>query len=194
MTNFLSDATKLLDRAESMRESAPAITGFDLRNVAWPTVDHYGYQHGNETSQLAWHIARGLDVGGEDLEAVKIAALLHDIGREQPWQAADPYHGRRSAELAGKLLRGSDEFRSRHSIVEKVEELIGRHSLHTTQLPDDPRLRAMWDADSYESARFAPNTVEGLKLFQSRTSTLCTPWARERQNKKTWLHYRGWRT
>jgi hypothetical protein len=188
-------AEKLIARAEANRQRTGTLPGLDLRDVAWSTVEHYGYPHGQEVSMLAHYVGEQLGLNKETLERVKLAGLLHDLGRETPWQVADPNHRQRSADLAEKFLRSQSEVWHQQALIEETCWIIANHDLSAKELPTDPRLQALWDADSYDAARFSPGTVEGLKVFRERTKTdrLCTAWAKEANNKRVWLNHRGWK-
>jgi hypothetical protein len=188
-------AEKLLARAEANQQRSGTLPGLDLRDVTWSEVEHYGYQHGQEVSMLAHYVGEFLGLPKNVLERVKLAGLLHDIGRENPWQVADPNHRLRSADLAVRFLRSQNEVWHQQDLIEEVGWLITNHDLSSKTLPTDPRLQALWDADSYDAARFAPGTSEGLKIFRERTRTerLCSSWAKEVANKRVWLNHRGWR-
>ena len=78
--------------------------------------DHSMSDHANQVMSCAVSIARELGLGGDELEAVRLAALLHDVGKvgvpdellrkpgplsADEWQAM-----RRHPELGGRLLNG----------------------------------------------------------------------------------------
>jgi hypothetical protein len=177
-------------------ETIDAGSGFDLQDLHFPAIEYYGWDHAQQVSTLAKFIAETqFDVKGDDLQAVYLAGMLHDLGRTTPWQQADPHHNKRSAELAVAYMRGAGKFQVKSELIEPVERLILLHDLSAKDLPHDPLLRALWDADSYDAARIMPGSVEGLKLFKARTQAdrLCTQWAKERVNKQKWLKHRGWR-
>ena len=188
-------AEKLMARAEANRQRTGTLPGLDLRDVPWSTVEHYGYPHSQEVSMLAHYVGEQLGLNKDTLERVKLAGLLHDLGRETTWHVPDPLHRHRSADLAAKFLRSQSEVWHQQDMIEEVCWLIANHDLSSTTLPIDHRLQALWDADSYDAARFSPGTPEGLKVFRERTNNerLCSEWAKQKDNKKVWLHHRGWR-
>lgn len=188
-------AQRMLNLAEQNKQRSTALEGTDLRDVPFSEVEHYGHRHCQETSQLSYYIGQYLNLSEHDLSIIKLAALLHDLGRETPWYMDDPNHNQRSAELAVRWLRGQDEHWHRQDFIEEVGFIIANHSLASKELPSDPRLQALWDAEAYESARFAPGEPEGLKIFRARTNNerLCTEWAKDTANKRVWLSHRGWK-
>lgn len=185
---------RLMAAAEANAQRSVALEHVDLREVPWSPIAEYGYQHCQETSMLAHHIGRIVGLDDKALKSIKAAALLHDLGRTQPWQATDPGHGARSADLAVEFLRKQEATRLNKEFIDDVGWLIAHHDL-SGEKPSDLRLQCLWDADSYEAARLAPGTPEGLKVFRARTSNdrLCTDWAKDTNNKKVWLAHRGWR-
>lgn len=188
-------AEQLLARAEANRARTSTLPGLDLRDVEWSPVEHFGYPHSQEVSMLAHYIGEFLGLPKNVLERVKLAGLLHDLGRQTPWQTPDPHHNQRSADLAVRFLRSQSEVWHQQDLIDEVAWLIANHDLSAKELPSDPRLQALWDADSYDAARLAPGTVEGLKVFRERTRSerLCTAWAKEAANKRVWLNHRGWK-
>lgn len=169
---------------------------FDLQDIPFSEVEYYGWDHAQQVSKLSALIAQvQFGMEGADLQAVTLAGLYHDLGRTTPWQQADPYHNKRSAELAVRYMTGAGKFQTDSALVEKVERLILLHDLSAAELPRDPMQQALWDADSYDAARIRPGSVDGLKLFKARTrpERLCTEWAKDPANKRTWLSHRGWK-
>lgn len=187
-------AERLLAQAEANRQRTTTLPGLDLRDVTWSPVEHYGYPHGQEVSMLAHYVGTFLELDQKTLERIKLAGLLHDLGRETPWHASDPNHKQRSADLAVRFLRSQNEVWHQQDLIDEVGWLIANHDLSSESLPTDHRLQALWDADSYEAARFSPGTSEGLKIWNTRAkpSRLCTAWAKQTKNRLTWLKHRGW--
>lgn len=185
---------RLLARAEANRQRTSTLPGLDLRDVEWSPVEHFGYPHGQEVSMLSHYIGEYLGLPKTTLERVKMAGLLHDLGRQTTWQVPDPNHNQRSADAAVRFLRSQSEVWHQQDLIDEVAWLIANHDLSAKTLPTDHRLQALWDADSYESARLAPGTSEGLKVFRERTRTerLCTDWGKQKDNKRVWLKHRGW--
>jgi hypothetical protein len=186
---------KLLSLAQANHDRVSTLPGLDLRDFPFSEVEHFGYNHGQETSVLAHYVGEALGLSKASLETVKLVALLHDIAREGDWHTPDPNHQRRSADKAVAFLKGQSELWHKQDMIGEVGRLIANLDLSAAELPVDPHLQALWDADSYEAARFSPGTSEGLKIFRKRTTSerLCTAWAKDPEHKRTWLAYRGWR-
>jgi hypothetical protein len=53
---------------------------------------------------------------------------------------------------------------------------------------------ALWDAEAYETARFAPGQPEGLKALKAATDfkRLTTEWARNKDHLIRYMEFRGW--
>ena len=175
------------------------VTGaeMDLTDVDWPTVPHYGYEHGRDASTLAMHIAKILGVTRPlDLDALRLAGMMHDICRVAPWERwalgaeADPNPGRRSAEFVERYMQKRNQ---PTELIERTVRLIIDHTLSAAELPRDPLLMALWDADALESARFAPGTSQGHNVWRARTSRLCVDWSKQKDTKAIWMRYGGWR-
>lgn len=176
------------------QERSVQLPGVDLRDIPFSPVEHFGYAHSQEMATLAHYIGDGLKLDAADLKAVKVAGLLHDVGRTLPWQQSDLGHQTRGADIAVRFLKSQPEVYTDTKLISDVGWLIANHCL-SGPLPTDARLQALWDADAYDAARLAVGTPEGLRVFKARTddSRLCTDWAKDKNNKKTWLAHRGWR-
>lgn len=168
------------------------IATLDISRVPWSQAPLYGYNHSQQVSMVAYELGLLAGLTPQDLEAVKVAGLLHDVGRSRPWQNADPGHQQLSAEIAVRLLRGATETHGNARLRDRVEQLILGLDLGAKELPTDPALQVLWDIDSLESARYAPGTVEGHKIFSQRASRLCTPFARDRFRQEQMLKHHGW--
>ncbi len=193
LANARGDEIQANALANSKRVTVDAL---DIASIPWSPAPLYGHAHSQQVSMLAYEIGTTLGLTEADLEAVKIAGLLHDVGRTQPWHHADPGHQKASAEIAVRLLRGSVEktIADRDVLRDRVEFLILGLDLSQKELPRDPALQALWDVDALESARYAPGTVEGLKLFKARTaaSRVCTAYGKERTFHTQMLRHHGW--
>lgn len=109
----------------------------------------HGIDHALRTCDLACKIS--LAEGG-DIDVIRAAALLHDIGRENIF--SDPGHGKRGAGIAREILVriGADWD------LEKITDIIARHDD-----PDDGdylELEIVKDADKLELMRISPDYLE----------------------------------
>lgn len=184
-------AERMFHAAQANAQRAGDIAGAtSLEKISWK-AEPFGYDHARQTSRLAVHIAESLGLTGRDLQVVKAAGLFHDIVREGPWQQPDPGHNMRCAIAAEEAMRNDPEWWAQKDLHEEICRVIAQHSLDGPQ-PSDPRAQALWDADSYEAARFAPNTREGLEILKKRLDRLCTPWAQLAEHQRRWRDNRGW--
>lgn len=189
----------------------------DLSKVDWPEQAYYGWEHARDTSQLAVHIAQGgkatigsdADMTNNDIEVLKAAALFHDLGRTEEWTKPSPGHRFASAERARKLMVEDAQAWFRRDLIDDVCRLITQHAMPSVdpdgrlrdeqgrvvdvpQLPTDPLLRCLWDAESFEGMRFAPGTWEGSVVLKARLAHLTTPWARVPEHQRRWREKKGW--
>ena len=84
-----------------------------------------------------------------DLDVLRLAALLHDIGREQEDRTDGKIcHSRRGADLAGLILRkyslGTDR-------IAEVTHCIRTHRFRGTSLPESLEGKVLFDADKLDS-------------------------------------------
>lgn len=186
--------TERMLRLAQLNKVRTEVDTIELRHIDWSPVPLYGYDHCDQMSQLAVQIGMTLGLKEAELKIVKTAGLMHDIGRSAPWQQADEGHQQRSAELAERTLRQSASW-AMTDFIGEVCKLIKENTLSSKTPPKNPLAQCLWDADALESARFAPGTTEGLKIWKERTDNtlLCTPFARDREVKQRWLRHRGWR-
>lgn len=185
----------MLRQAKARRESFE-VQGreLDLQDIPFPSVLHYGFEHGNNVMLMAQTVATSMGVTKkETIDAIKLAGLFHDVGRLAQWQEHDAEHRFRSVE-AWRVWANSHAIET--SIREEVAWLLANHTLSGSP-PIDHRLVGLWDADCLEAARFAPNTGDGLRAINKRVPMLISPFAKNVMNTKTnrdaWLRYRGWK-
>lgn len=182
---------RLFQAAQANQQRVGDIAGAtSLEKISWQ-ADPFGYDHARHTSRLAVHIAEGLGLKTRDIQIVKAAGLFHDLDRRGPWQQADSNHAMRSAIAAEEAMRNDPEWWSQKELHEQICRLISQHNLDG-DLPIDPLAKALWDADSYEAARLAPNTREGAAILKQRMERLTTDWARIPEHQRRWRATRGW--
>jgi hypothetical protein len=178
-------------------EADANIPQIHLGEIEWPD-EPYGVQHAMHTAKLALvilsHAFQEHDTP-ENQRALWCAALFHDLGRQTDFRVPDPTHNQQSAVLAGRVLKNpmhGVEFEA--TLHERVCKLIAQHSLLDDNLPTDPLACSLWDADAYESTRIMPGTHEGLTYMKKLTNPerLCTPWAKNRDNLKRYMQFKGW--
>jgi len=187
---------RFLERDANIRDHnqhlSPSVLFSNLLSIIYPSIPGYGPEHGKNTSQLSVYCAatQGLtDV--TQTETLKAAGLLHDLGRAKPWTENDKDHTLRSAERADVAIRSDPSGSGQRAMREAVCSLIARHTLAGTP-PQDPLLRALWDADSLECARHGVNTAQGRTLVVERYKRLLSPWAQRKATQTKWLTKYGW--
>ncbi len=136
--------TKLEDALRSSVEAATSHAAIEdwkrimMRENSAPF--NYRLDHVIHVVQLSCEIGKK---EGADLEALAMAAWLHDISKPGLGPVKD--HGRKSAEVAGRFLRKHGISRKRIDI---VKDTIMKHVGLTLQEPlDTAEARSLWDAD-----------------------------------------------
>ena len=95
---------------------------------------------------LAERLARA---EGADLEVVRVAALLHDIGRaEEKRTRGKVCHAAFGAELARKIL---SRYGLPEDFIAKVAEAIASHRFRSSKRPQTPEARVLFDADKLDA-------------------------------------------
>jgi len=188
---------RFLERDANMRafnqHLSPPILFANLLGIIHPSLEHFGPEHGKQTSQLAVYCAatQGI-VDVTQVETLKAAALLHDLGRAKPWTETDKDVSARSAAKAEFFARCDPAGSSQRALREAVCHLIAQYAPDAKQPPQHPLLRALWDADKLETARFAPNTARGRVAVMEQFTRLLSPWAQKKATQRKWLQKYGW--
>jgi len=203
--------------AANQQRVGDIIGAADLSRIDWPEQAYYGWEHARDVSQLAVHIAQGgkatvgcdVDLTATDIDVIKAAGLFHDLGRTEEWTKPSPGHRFASAEHARKLMLEDAQAWFRRDLIDDVCRLITQHVMPSVdpegrlrdeqgnvierpELPTDPRLRCIWDAEAFEGMRFAPGTWEGSVVLKARLAHLATPWARVTEHQRRWREKKGW--
>jgi len=121
---------------------------------------------------------------GADLEILKIASLLHDVGRKK--EKEDPNkldHAKISSEIASEIL---DEYKINNEKKFSIINCILKHRFRTGEEPNTIEARILFDADKLDSigaigiARaYAFVGSKGLKLYSNKNK-LGTGYEKER--------------
>lgn len=102
----------------------------------------HDFDHVLRVLTLAERIARA---EGADLEVVRAAALLHDLGRAEE-RVTGQDHAALAAERAREILAGQPPEK-----IEAVVDAIAAHRLRSGPAPATPEARALFDADKLDA-------------------------------------------
>lgn len=178
-----------LDFGAAGAQRSVNVEEINILDVPWP-AEPYGFQHAQETAALAVHIAQTIGgISPNELNALRFAAMFHDVCRSLTWQKADDGHAQRSADYLERFMQRRNDATS---LIERAVKLVARHDLSAKETPRDPLAQALWDADSLEAARLAPGTQAGVTIFRTRAKRLCTAFAQSKDTQTTWMRHRGW--
>jgi uncharacterized protein len=123
---------------EKVREEARACFGSARGSHDW--------DHTERVLELCLRIGRKEKA---DLEVLRLAAILHDIGREAEDKSGGRLcHGARGAVLAAGILK-------RHGLerdtISRVVHCIAAHRFRGRQEPESPEAKVLFDADKLDS-------------------------------------------
>ncbi len=167
---------------------------FDLREIKWPD-DPYGFDHGKNTAQLARTFCSEFGISEQEERVLWAAAMFHDVGRKEHWTKEDPMHRIESARITELTLAKDPDLWSDVELREGACKLILAHTLNREKESiSNPLEKILWDAEIYESVRFAPGTHEGLIMVKERLAQgLFSRWANHSPHLKKWMEFRGWK-
>lgn len=179
-----------------MQQSAPSRPSLDnLKEVDWPKIEYYGFEHHRDTAAMAARIAESLELKPEEVNQVYLAGLLHDLGRSELFGKPDPAHYQRGADIAEKILRGS-QYWAQEELINGTCKLITQHGhtqLSDTQLAD-PLLTSLQEAERFECVRYAIGTPSGIMLIKKvcNIANMRTPYGKNGGNVRNWMNFKGW--
>jgi len=106
----------------------------------------HDWDHTERVLQLCLRIGKK---EGADLEILKVAAVLHDIGREEEDNSDGKVcHGERGAELAGILLERQG---LSGEAIGRIVHCIQTHRFRRSRGPESLEARILFDADKLDS-------------------------------------------
>jgi uncharacterized protein len=106
----------------------------------------HDWQHTERVYNLCVHIGKADNV---DLEVLKLAALLHDIGREhQDKTNGKICHAEKGAILARKIM---EKYCIDREEIEKVVHCIECHRFRGDSIPQSEEAKVLYDADKLDS-------------------------------------------
>ena len=172
-------------------EGVPRI---DLRAIQWPP-DPFGFDHAKNTAQLCLSFCAEYSISEKEERMLWTAAMFHDVGRKGHWAKEDPLHRIESARIAEEILAKDPDLWVETEMREGACKLIMDHTLNRKKEDvTNPLEKILWDAEIYESVRFAPGTHEGLLMVKERLAQgLFSQWANNSKHLQRWMEYRGWK-
>jgi len=106
----------------------------------------HDWDHTERVLQLCLRIGKK---EGADLGILKIAAVLHDIGREEEDNSNGKVcHDERGAELAGKILERQG-FSA--DVIDRITHCIQTHRFRRNRRPESLEAKILFDADKLDS-------------------------------------------
>jgi len=106
----------------------------------------HDWQHTERVYNLCVHIGKEVDV---DLEVLKLAALLHDIGREhQDKTNGEICHAEKGAILAREII---EKYSTDREKIAKVVHCIESHRFRGDNIPQSEEAKVLYDADKLDS-------------------------------------------
>lgn len=191
---FIDIANSEARASKTVIQPSEGVPRIDLRAVKWPN-DPFGFDHAKNTAQLCLTFAAEFEISQKDERILWTAAMFHDLGRKAHWTQEEPMHRIESARLAAEILTNDPDLWADVALREGACKLIMDHTLNRKKEEVTNVLeKIMWDAEIYESVRFAPGTHEGLLLVKDRLSQgLFSGWANHSPHLKKWMEYRGWK-
>jgi uncharacterized protein len=106
----------------------------------------HDWDHTNRVYKLAMHIGEKENV---DMEILKIATVLHDIGRGyQDESKGRICHAEKGAELAREFLA---EYKLAEDMIEKIEHCIRTHRYRGQNIPESIEAKVLFDADKLDA-------------------------------------------
>jgi uncharacterized protein len=106
----------------------------------------HDWEHTQRVVNLCLHLGKKEKA---DLEVLKLAALLHDVGREHQDRASGKIcHAERGAVMARELL---SRYHVDVALIEKVVHCIETHRFRGGQVPHSLEARVLFDADKLDA-------------------------------------------
>lgn len=107
----------------------------------------HGWDHVNRVRNMALHIAR--EEGVEDLDAVQVAALLHDVARQEE----DNSHGAvcHAVEGARKARVFLEKMQCNEDFIHQVTHAVETHRYRASKRPQTLVASCLFDADKLDS-------------------------------------------
>lgn len=169
--------------------------------------DPDGSEHCIQLSRLVEYMATITEKFGgvgpfsaHDQKVLHAVAMLYCTARHQSSAYPDDPRDQwveQSAANAETFFRqggGDGTYWGKDEVRKDVCSLIYRHR-NPQDIASDKRLQVFADAVRFETARYSPNTEQGLDLLKERIvpDLFHTGWAKDKANFRQWMIYRGWK-
>jgi uncharacterized protein len=106
----------------------------------------HDWEHTLRVYNLCLHIGKKENA---DMEILKIAAILHDIGREEQDKSKGKIcHAEKGADLAREIL---SEYKLDKDKIEKIVHCIETHRFRGNKIPESKEAKILYDADKLDS-------------------------------------------
>lgn len=127
-----------MDIIDSMRSKSRELLNNSKASHDW--------EHTQRVYKLATHIGK---IENANMEIVKLAALLHDIGRHHEDSAQGKIcHARKGAEMAEKILKQTP---LKTENINKITHCIRTHRFRDDNQPQSREARVLFDADKLDA-------------------------------------------
>jgi uncharacterized protein len=118
----------------------------EAKRLLSTTSGSHGWDHVERVYRLCIRIG---EVEGADLEILKMAAILHDIGRDDEISSGGKIcHAERGAALGQEILEKLSVPREK---IDKVVHCIETHRFRGNRVPQSLEARVLFDADKLDS-------------------------------------------
>lgn len=118
----------------------------EVKNKFSNSSKSHDWEHTQRVYNMCMHIGK---IENADLEVLRLAALLHDIGREEQDKSKGKIcHAERGAVLAKEIL---EKYNVDKVIIDKVIHCIETHRFRGKKVPQTKEAQILFDADKLDS-------------------------------------------
>jgi len=139
-----------MDAAQNLQESFPVNSKSDIYEYARTIFSRAGKSHGWDHTLRVWAMSKKIGITeGADIEVIKIAALLHDIGRTLENAAMGAIcHAKKGAEMARTIIAPLDLNPDKE---DNIIHCIRAHRFRDNLAPSTLEAKVIFDADKLDS-------------------------------------------
>lgn len=118
----------------------------EAKKILSLSLSSHDWDHTERVYKLCLHIGK---IEGADMEILKLAAILHDIGRmEQHKSRGKVCHAESGAKMARNILRN---YSLSEDKIEKIVHCIESHRFKSENIPESLEAKILFDADKLDS-------------------------------------------